>query len=107
MTTMETRKLRVPDPDNTDLGRGRSMTVERYVTDDEAARLWAAELRDYIVCTDFPLTVDDARREAFKGACPTHLRDKAQFYCATLYRDQVVCDGVRWYRVSVKVQIHE
>jgi len=52
------------------------------------------------------LKVDEARRDAFQGACPTHLRDLAQFYCATLYRDQVVCDGVRWYRVSVEVQIH-
>jgi hypothetical protein len=107
MTTTETRKLRVPDPGNPDFGTGRSLYIERWITVDEAARLWAVELRDYILgTTDVNLKVDEARREAFKYGCPTQVRDLAQFYCATLYRDQVICDGVRWYRVSVEVQVH-
>ncbi len=92
----------------------RKSTVERFVTEDEAIRLWAELLRDYIVQSVGPenlphIPLDEARRDVFKNArphpCPIGLRDRAQFYCALHFRDQVLCDGVNWYRLTVQVRV--
>jgi len=86
-------------------------TIALRITEDEAIRRWAELLRDYIVQSIVGplrfLPLDEVRRDVFKNArplpCPTALRDRAQLYCALHFRDEVLCDGVNWYRLTVQV----